>query len=915
MSKRLELLNYVDKTLTRLGSTAEIDADELKKKVMPAVVKSIRGYVSGAPAEIMNQLKAILDESGVLPHYEADLNAFKDALKKISDFIKSTLEESSQPAAAEPAEDADAQPEEVAAEEATEEAPEAAEEEAEEAEAAEEVEETVEEPVQKEEPPETEPTPEAEDTEEQSAASKGRQALREYITTTLGKLESTGTPPPQLLKEKILPSVSANLKQRCAGAPNEVRQRIKNILDKTGVISLTADVEGLKQALHEIMDEVPVSAPKEDAPPEATEETPAPEPVSAPKEDAAPARPVLRHQSTMGDRLRGISVQYMTTTFLDEVAEKGKSRSSKVYEIEPEIIRSKGEDRICPRDNEIGAAYVDCLDEGDAGNSTHMLSYTWGYEIGDISDSLMSFCNNKKLDPRSVFFWICCLCINQHRVKAAQEKKESVPFEKFKEEFAHRVSSIGHVVAMMAPWQDPSYTKRVWCDFEMYTAATLGIQVSVTMPPRESQDMKNTLLSGSASNSELWKALQNVKVEEAQASVQEDKERILKMIEEGPGFHGLNSTVTKCIQDWVEKTCIDLYEHLESSEYPKGEKAEMASHVGYVLRDMAKNAQALTILQHAKDLFKQAEIFNTVEFCSLMSNIGVQKRRTGDLTGALKDMEQSRKAFERNKLDETKECAMMYNSLGAARRANKQQMEAHEAFTRAEEILHNMEVFESNEGASLMNSLGSLNKEMGDLDTALKNFATAKQILESIGEMCSPSGQVLMNSIASAKKDKHDSKGALEAYLEMRHILERIGRMDSDDGPRCLWSIGLTQKRLKDFDGAKETMIEAQALVEKLRLTDSEQGQKIKGLLSELEGGKGKGDGKGKKGDGNASGGKNRDGKSSGGKGYQSKGKKDGGETSEHGKGNKGKGKGGGGKSDGGKGKSKGNSSEDQQAS
>mmetsp|Transcript_38985 Transcript_38985/g.72197 ORF Transcript_38985/g.72197 Transcript_38985/m.72197 type:complete len:481 (-) Transcript_38985:91-1533(-) len=92
MSQRIQLLSYIDKTLTKLGSTAEIDATELKSKVMPAVVKSIRAYASGAPVEMMNQLKQFLDESGVLPNYDADLNAFKDVLTKISDFIKSTLE-------------------------------------------------------------------------------------------------------------------------------------------------------------------------------------------------------------------------------------------------------------------------------------------------------------------------------------------------------------------------------------------------------------------------------------------------------------------------------------------------------------------------------------------------------------------------------------------------------------------------------------------------------------------------------------------------------------------------------------------------------------------------------------------------------------------------------------------------------
>jgi hypothetical protein len=36
---------------------------------------------------------------------------------------------------------------------------------------------------------------------------------------------------------------------------------------------------------------------------------------------------------------------------------------------------------VCPRDGRVGAAYVDAVDDPYAGLATHMLSYTWGYEV------------------------------------------------------------------------------------------------------------------------------------------------------------------------------------------------------------------------------------------------------------------------------------------------------------------------------------------------------------------------------------------------------------------------------------------------------------------------------------------------------------------------------------------------------
>ena len=51
-----------------------------------------------------------------------------------------------------------------------------------------------------------------------------------------------------------------------------------------------------------------------------------------------------------------------------------------VSPLEPLVIRPKGNNTACPRDDRDGRTYVDCLDEEDASTATHMLSYTWGYK-------------------------------------------------------------------------------------------------------------------------------------------------------------------------------------------------------------------------------------------------------------------------------------------------------------------------------------------------------------------------------------------------------------------------------------------------------------------------------------------------------------------------------------------------------
>ena len=55
----------------------------------------------------------------------------------------------------------------------------------------------------------------------------------------------------------------------------------------------------------------------------------------------------------------------------------------------------------------------------------------------------------------------------------------------FEQEFPVMLKNIGHMLAMMFPWNGPLYLKRIWCVFELHTASINGCQVSIVMPPNE----------------------------------------------------------------------------------------------------------------------------------------------------------------------------------------------------------------------------------------------------------------------------------------------------------------------------------------------------------------------------------------------------------------------------------------------
>ena len=218
-----------------------------------------------------------------------------------------------------------------------------------------------------------------------------------------------------------------------------------------------------------------------------------------------------------------------------------------MYDIEPKI-RAQSE-QICPRDKQHGAAFVDVAPDPYAGRATVMLSYGWGYRVIDIVRALEAFCDRNALDPREVRVWICCLCINQHRVKEAQQRGDIVPFAEFEAAFGSRVRGIGRVLALLSPWNSPFYLTRVWCIYELFVAdSTEGVTLELILPRREADAFTATFAAHGIQA--VWDTVAAVKVENAQASVPSDRENIFALVRNGAGFARLNKVVVERVQQW-----------------------------------------------------------------------------------------------------------------------------------------------------------------------------------------------------------------------------------------------------------------------------------------------------------------------------------------------------------------------------
>ena len=265
------------------------------------------------------------------------------------------------------------------------------------------------------------------------------------------------------------------------------------------------------------------------------------------------------------------------------------------YDFDAPELRRAGKEMICPRDGAPGCAYVDyvaSLGNGFVGRANVMLSYTWGYSIGAISSALMAFCERTSRDPSATYVWICCMCINQHRVAGCHISTEALQHE-----FESRVRAIGHVLSLLTPWDNPTNLTRSWCLFEIFIAIQLGklCKLELIMPPAEAVRFMRSLLEQFA---EIQIALARVDLEHAQASKPADREAINEMVRQGVGFVKANGIVIAALKRWLVEVA---WKALDAMPVAERATSELINGLGTLLFDQGRLSDAELLFNEALD--------------------------------------------------------------------------------------------------------------------------------------------------------------------------------------------------------------------------------------------------------------------------------------------------------------------------
>lgn len=503
------------------------------------------------------------------------------------------------------------------------------------------------------------------------------------------------------------------------------------------------------------------------------------------------------------------SVHHLQTTFFKYVSDNGFGEDATVYDIEnlrseePGLIRKRGLDKYCPIDGRSGAAYVQCIEGDDhVGIATHMISYAWGYKVGDIVETLVSFCKTKGLDPKRTYIWICCLCNNQHRVV-----DRDVSFEEFRSIFNKRVKGIGQIIAMMAPWNNPAYLKRVWCVFEMFEAYTNSdCTVQIAMPPKERESLikaitEPTKHDGKNGVDELFAALAKTKVENADASRQSDKDNILRLVEDGPGCYKLNMEVNHLMRTWVRETVFDAVKEMEEGLVHGGgaqedlsKRAEIAVFVAYVasyVSTSGDHAEALKLHQRALRIYEESkgDTFEE-ERARTYNNLGTEFESLGQYESALEQHEKCLAIFEKIFGTEHENTSTSYFNIGAVRRKLGDLDGALEMYNKSiaiDEIVKGTDHIDTALGYSYVGRIYMANE---DYDGALEIFMKSLRIRKNARGDMHPDVAIGLGDLGLIYHMKKDYENAIKQHRRAMQISESLLGTSHPDTGSCYQNLG-----------------------------------------------------------------------------------------------------------------------------
>jgi tetratricopeptide (TPR) repeat protein len=200
----------------------------------------------------------------------------------------------------------------------------------------------------------------------------------------------------------------------------------------------------------------------------------------------------------------GVSVSWIKRGFWEELQSAYLTPNDTMLAVLEKVIRPK-----CI--SETVASYRASLPSKHTGPASVLISYADESSIADVINTLDDYCRVHGHKDQGVYVWMRCLCepTDEENISDTSNHQKSKALRQ-------RIASIGHVLAIMAPWTHPLVWKQAVSLLEIYAAAHQipGCKLTLVLPPAQTAAVSDALVGDlHAPIATLYKALENLQVE------------------------------------------------------------------------------------------------------------------------------------------------------------------------------------------------------------------------------------------------------------------------------------------------------------------------------------------------------------------------------------------------------------------
>eukprot|EP01031_Cornospumella_fuschlensis_P031768 gene31768-38398_t len=207
------------------------------------------------------------------------------------------------------------------------------------------------------------------------------------------------------------------------------------------------------------------------------------------------------------------------------------------------------------------------------------ISHAWKYKFLDVLEALKYHFQ----DQPDIIVWFDLFSNNQHGTGSRD-------FNWWCNTFKSAIADFGHVVMVLAPWQDPIPLRRAWCLFELYCSIECKVKFEVAMSLSEQLAFLNKIIKNSSG--EVNAMLSIINCEKSESFNPDDKEKIFDVVNRSVGFDGVNSMVFNKMLDWI----VDTTSAHMRGEQEEVRKLELQDALGMLYTEQGKYDKAEPLL-------------------------------------------------------------------------------------------------------------------------------------------------------------------------------------------------------------------------------------------------------------------------------------------------------------------------------